>query len=253
MCRISRFLLVGVFGLGFIFLPFPFFGQEGGGQADMESVEGEDHQEFDFSTQKEINEGDWSGSVRKWRRPRGIRYILVSGCGGGGGGAPGNSHNGVPSGAEWGPAHGGKASVQSTVMLGPLSADVYEVRLGKGGGGGLAYEHKWSSDPTAGFFSSIKGEDLTEIRFSGGAAAPIADWRTKNNVNGLDGESGPRPNTGGEGGVPYSNGAKATGPCAGGGGTGSNRTGSNPARGGEGGGGHISIVPLRSFRSSPSS
>jgi hypothetical protein len=70
------------------------------------------------------------GRTYVWQRPPNVRWIYVQGVGGGGGGA-----SGAASPCSLGGGGGAGAAV-STVLLGPLDQDRYEVYVGKGGDGG---------------------------------------------------------------------------------------------------------------------
>lgn len=188
-----------------------------------------------------------------WQRPTWAVYALVAGCGGGGAGAPGNSKGGASEpkferGAEYGPAAGGKAGEYTTVLVGPLHGDSYKILLGSGGDGGDAREFEIKKPATSGGASTFSGRDITTLSFAGGAAGaiiPAAQKKAKDEVAGHPGEDGPTPRSGGLGGAPYRNGMPATGPCAGGGGTGSNRNNNQVAKGGRGGNGKVIVYPLR--------
>jgi hypothetical protein len=165
-----------------------------------------------------------SGRTYIWKRHPGIDWVLLFGCGGGGGGAPG-SRFGITS-ANGG--HGGSAQHPSTALAGPLTAPEYSILVGRGGTSGSG------GSPTT--FHDGK----VTFQFDG---APGGGQQTGPNAAGSPGGNS-FFGSGGAGGPEGSNGEIATARCAGGGGAGGPNIGKT-TQGGSGGPGYLVLYTLR--------
>lgn len=119
-----------------------------------------------------FSETTWStDGTYVWTRPSHVRYVLVRACGGGGGGGGGYSIGSRPLPAtEGGTAAGGgggAGAAVTTILLGPLTADSYQIVIGRGGSGGRSkVATRSSADPTGN-----GGDSGTPTAFSGGNLA----------------------------------------------------------------------------------
>ncbi|MBB6095126.1 hypothetical protein HNQ60_004016 [Povalibacter uvarum] len=116
-----------------------------------------------------VKEVSWSKSgTYEWRRPEGVRYILVRACGGGGGGGGSYSFSARPAPAtERGTAAGGGGGAGSpvaTILLGPLAADSYTIVIGHGGAGGAS---AYAAKATSARVASVPGDAGTATSFTG--------------------------------------------------------------------------------------
>jgi hypothetical protein len=174
-----------------------------------------------------------------WKRPTAVYYALIRACGGGGGGG------GIA-------IRGGAAAPIGTLLVGPLTADVYLVHLGDGGRAGE------NGSPT-----TFEGDDLPRIEFHGGTTSPVPiirvsggfpapssdfeNWQFEhypptNFTGSPDGknDTGIAIHMAGQGGLGRGGDANnrgpggAGGPCAGGG---------SGSPGGEGGAGQLLLLP----------
>lgn len=118
---------------------------------------------------KKLAETTWTADgTYAWTRPANVRYVLVRACGGGGGGGGGYSIGTRPVPAsEGGTAAGGgggAGAAVTTILLGPLTADSYQVVIGRGGSGGQSkVATRSSADP-----NGNGGESGTPTKFTGG-------------------------------------------------------------------------------------
>jgi hypothetical protein len=125
-------------------------------------------QQASQSQGKKLSEVTWTKEgAYEWVRPPHVRYILVRACGGGGGGGGGYSIGSRPTpDADGGTAvggGGGAGAAVATALLGPLTADRYQVVIGRGGNGGRSkLSTRSSADP-----NGSGGEGGTPTSFAG--------------------------------------------------------------------------------------
>jgi hypothetical protein len=179
-----------------------------------------------------------------WERPAFVRFVLLTGCGGGGGGSSGevlNQRYGI----------GGTGVPPNTIVVGPLEAASYSIRIGSGGQGGQLGSTLSLSVGQPGGDTSFKGADASQI-FKGGAAGEpysldvIEGTNDSSSLNRTtftfygEPEGGEGKGSGGIAGErqPTATSGKPGGQCAGGGG------GVATTAGGAGGSGYLALVPL---------
>lgn len=152
--------------------------------------------------------------IANWRKPSDVAYVLISGCGAGGDGA-----SSTPNGIFVAGGQGGRAANYTTVLVGPLTADRYQVSVKRGGAAA----------------SVIVGDDLNLV-FAGGNGIEAALAAV---FDGSDG-AGSIFGAGGAGGKAGKPGGQTMVACAGGGGGG----GQVAKPGGRGGAGRVVIFPV---------
>jgi hypothetical protein len=209
-----------------------------------------------------------TGVVQHWRKPREVRFAVISMCGGGGGGAAGRrgkvagardySVNGESAG------YGGEAATLLTVLAGPFEEreELFEISIGRGGTGGSTKRSNEFIPPRPGYPTMFKsGDGKFAFRTDGGKAGesvfPLTSGgnymgssvaggftgppTTSDHTRGGDGVFGP----GGAAKPVDEDGESAQNPCAGGGGSGGmKKFSAKVSKGGDGGNGRLTIYPL---------
>lgn len=154
-----------------------------------------------------------------WRRPSDARFALVSGCGAGG---DGGSNTSAPGGFFYA-GKGGRSAPPQTILIGPLTDDVYTIRIYRGGSRATTLQGTGLALNLSPGVPGAKRDDPEEYVATAGDAS----------IFGPGGPAAPpekrAPRWGGVGG-------DAQAPCAGGGG--------GYDGGGRGGPGRLLIYPL---------
>jgi hypothetical protein len=199
-----------------------------------------------------------------WYRPQPVRFAILVGCGGGSGGSSSSAPN------RWVPGVPGRAAPILTIVVGPLDQATYDVTIGNGGAGAQSSRKNpemKSGGAGAETVFSWGGAQPGEVHFPAASPASTDIDPYLTGMKGRDGpQSGPAtvvPKTdevvtgslGGQGaigrggdGSPFNVSGATGGFCAGGGGSGSITIHDQYIRvepkGGDGGPGHLMIIPL---------
>lgn len=198
-------------------------------------------------------EFEGSGATHTWRRPPEVKYVLVSGCGGGGGGTGryfGSSP--IPGVASAATRNGlGGFASEEHLHLVKVTADAYTIVIGGGGAGGTnpnTLNDGVSSTGKAGGNTTFAGSDVS-LTFSGGGSrslfAPTQNVPSDyffgvDNFDRTDGEGSSRGPGGRGAKANNESGTAAVIPCTGGGGA-ARQAGLS---GGQGAPGFLTVFPL---------
>lgn len=123
---------------------------------------------------------DGSGGEHTWQAPLGANYLIVSGCGGGAGGAVDFSYMGNEPGGQTKGGFGGRASKWSTQIIPiPRNGSTYTIRLGLGGRGA-----SFSTSPQNVISSLIQtqGGDTSLSNNGGGVQITFEGAKTQRSV-----------------------------------------------------------------------
>lgn len=143
-------------------------------------------QDATSSQGKRLSETTWATEgTYTWTRPANVRYVLVRACGGGGGGGGGYSIGSHPlpstDGGTAAGGGGGAGATVTTILLGPLIADSYQIVIGRGGAGGQSkVATRSSADP-----NGNGGESGTPTSLTGGDMS----FETPGGVGGTSGKA----------------------------------------------------------------